>query len=601
MQVKWRELIDLEPLLNIWLEIGIFEENQEGWGIMLTRQPQALDWFTIYRYMSQVQTLRFLSHPMPGAFRRPEIIFLLQQLYNAARRPDQDQILCNISPGIGLRPRLFPSLRTVEWECLSPFDLHSLGMVVLSSPEIVRVVIKITFFMKSTPESWDQNLFVVLEHAFAHATSIQHLEIDRLPISNPDPELQAMTSTAGIIRYIIRAEGLRHLVLPAEALACNDLFGVCCLSSSLQSLQFGSSIAASTRVPDRPPTGDGLADFPSNLNLKCISATTRIIQALLSQPMGICAGLEQLFVVEDPEVDVPAHTLPVTLAFFGASFPLLKVLWLQTTLVVPDILPGSRLNTTNLGRPEKPVMNAPVLAALEELKGLEELHVELKFTYLASCTSAEPIPPLDFMLSDDDWEVVSTFWPKLKKLWYSCVPAEGPRPDRPTINRMFEPYSILQTEGDPADQVATIKSILTLLSTCHHLQSITIPFNCREEDCKEHTFQAAGLPGEQRSLDGLEIGLNFADVDAGEDDPAGIVGFWTILMWGVRNARFTGIPIPSDEWPGAVAIPSEELMREMQWREILDRVEISLRYGRAVPPWVDVQELGSDLVEMEMD
>ncbi|KAG8940012.1 hypothetical protein FRC00_013348, partial [Tulasnella sp. 408] len=401
--------------------------------------------------MSQLQTLRFLSDPVPGAFRRPEVIFLLQEQYNAAKKPEQDQILCNVYPGIGLAPRLFPSLRTLEWECLSPFDLQCLGMVVLASPELVRVVIRLTFLLESTPESWDLNLFCVLEHAFARATSIQHLEIDRLPISDPNPDWEATTSTAGIIRYLIRAEGLRHLVLPAEALACNDLFGFCCRAQSLQTLQFGPSVAASTPVPDRPTTGHGLADSPSNANLKSISATTQIVEALLNQPWGICAGLERLAVVEDPNVDVPAHTLPATLAFFGTSFASLKVLWLETTVIVPDILPGSRMNT-NIGLNGKPVMNAPVLAALEGLKGLEELHVELKFTYLASCPSAEPIPPLDFMLSDADWEMVSTFWPELQKLWYSCVPSEGPRPDNPKINKLFEPYSILQTEGHPADQ-----------------------------------------------------------------------------------------------------------------------------------------------------
>lgn len=563
--------------------------------------------------MSQVQTLHFLSDPIPGAFRRPEIIFLVQQVYNAAKRREQDQILCNVFPGIGLTPRLFPSLRTVEWECLSPLDMQCLGMVVLSSPEIVRVVIKIanTNLLGSTPESWDQNLFFLLEHAFAHATSIQYLEIDRFPISNPRPDVQAMTSTAGVIRYLIRANGLRHLVLPAEALACSDLFGFCCLSQSLQSLRFGPSIAASPPVQDRPPTGHGLADSPSNASLKYISATTRIIEALLSQPLGICSGLERLVVVEDPGFDVPAHTLPVILALFGTSFPSLKVLWLQTTLIVPNILPGSRFNTTTIERNGKPVMNAPVLAALEGLNGLEEIHVELKSTYMASCTSAEPIPPLDFMLSDEDWEMVSTFWPKLRKLWYSCVPAEGPRPEIPIINQLFEPYSILQTEGDPADQVATIKSIVTLLSTCQQLQSITIPFKCRIKDCKKYTFQSAGLLRERRGLDSLEIGLDFADVDTGGNDS--IVGFWTIMMWGMPNARFSGIPRISGGSSGAAAfefaqrrygdaaIPDEEWMRQIRWITISERVETFLRVESTLPPWINVEDLGSDLVQMDED
>ncbi|KAG8893297.1 hypothetical protein FRC01_013679, partial [Tulasnella sp. 417] len=376
MKVKWRELADLEPLLDIWREIGVLSKEQGEWNPLLSRQPQALDWTTIYRYTSQIQTLSFLREPTPGASRQIEIIFLVRHLYNAAKGREQDQILCNVSRGIGLMPRLFPSLRIVEWECVIPVDLQCLGMVLLASPEIERVVIGLPHLFYLSPEDywlWDYHMFYLWEYILVHARPIQHLEINRLPILYDYSDLSAMTSTAAIARYIFRSSGLRHLTLPAQAMECKDLFGICCHSKSLQTLQFLPSTASrADRLPAELPAS------PENGNLKYIYGTTRIITALASYPEGICTGLEQLLIVED-SVDqrLPARALPGFFAYLGTQFAPLKVLWIQTTLKVPHDSPGSRLNSPHPGPLELGRRPTSVLACLGKLGMLEELHVEL--------------------------------------------------------------------------------------------------------------------------------------------------------------------------------------------------------------------------------
>lgn len=534
--------------------------------------------------MSQLNTLRFLRESNQGTLRHPEIILLVRQLFNAAKERKQDQILCNVSETIGLLPRLFPSLRTLEWECIAPTDLQCLGMVVLASPEIVRVAIDIPDLSHVQPEVrrlWDRHLFFLLEFIFVHARPIQELEIRRLPIVNPDPHLEEETSTAAIARYVLRASGLRHLVLPAEAMECHIFFTICCLSKSLQTLQFVPPTTTFLPVTVVPQGGQ-----PST-NLKHISGTTRIIPALLNSPGDVCADLEQLLLIDDPTAPtLPVRALPKALVFFATRFPALKILWLNITLTpqggLPPAYPDSLRRMSSKRRRE----NSFLLVGLLGLEGVEEVHVEL--TIVGKTPGSPPIIPLDFVLTDDDWQKIAKSWPKLRRLWYSCLPSETTTfTSEATIH---PPPSSSTTDYHFASRFATVQSILILVSTCQHLQSITIPFTCRQRDCetRDNLHQAVLVPEKlrQRGQDGLEIWLGFADVEVPAHKITGVARFWSLLTWGIKDAKFTGIApsiLGTMRWsegilcgnPQDLGATNDEVMRYMKWRGILDWVEKS--------------------------